>query len=206
MRSRETSTAALAVLVGVAALGFWSCGGSYDSPTTPALVQDTEGLATPAVVQSAADEGGVTASRRHVPRKITICHKGKTLKVSFMALIAHLRHGDRLGPCTPPAVTCPCFTSEGLADMADQCSSAPIASCGDPYSLNLFCAASGGTGTIGNLGYFEARLGSNTCGTSTQDPSTGEEVTTMLSVTPAQFEACRQAIVGSEYYPPSCPQ
>jgi hypothetical protein len=204
MRSRRTSTAALAVLLAVAALGFWSCGGSYESPTAPAIVQ--ESAAAPDTTQNAGenDEGNVTSSCRH--RKITICHKGQTIKVSFFALFAHLRHGDRIGPCAPPAATCPCFTAEGLADVAAQCSAPPIASCGDPYSINLFCAPGGGGGTVGNLGYFEARLGTNTCSTTTQDPLTGNEVTTTLPVTDAQFEACRQAIVGSAYYPASCPR
>ena len=90
--------------------------------------------------------------------------------------------------------------------MAAQCSASPIASCGDPYSINLFCAPGGGGGTVGNLGHFEARLGTGTCSTTTQDLLTGNEVTTTLPVTAAQFEACQQAIVGSAYYPASCPR
>ncbi len=35
---------------------------------------------------------------------------------------------------------------------------------------------------------------------------TGEPVTRTILVTPAQFEACRQAIVGSSAYPASCPR
>jgi len=207
MRSRETSTAALAVMVVVAALGVWSCGGSYESPTAPALVQETESPAAPVAAQTSGEdgEGSLTTSCR-TPRKITICHKGKTMKVSLLALIPHLRHGDRIGPCATPAASCPCYTSSGLADVAAQCSATPIASCGDPYSINLFCAPGGGGGTVGNLGYFEALLGTNTCSTVTQDPLTGNEVTSTLAVTAAQFEACKQAIVGSAYYPASCPR
>lgn len=192
MRSGRTSTAALAVLVVVAALGLWSCGGSYESPTAPVSIQ-SEGEEVGAVTASAAT--------------VTVCHKGKDLKVSSSALAGHLRHGDRLGSCTPPpAASCPCFTSDGLTETAGLCSVPPIATCGDPYSLNLFCAPGGGGGTVGNLGYFEAKLGTNTCSTTTQDPLTGGEITTTLPVTAAQFEACRQAIVGSAYYPASCPQ
>jgi hypothetical protein len=202
---RRTSATALAVVV-VAALGIWSCGGSGESPTAPVLVQEVESPAVPVAAQSTEEEGdGVTSSCRQ-RRKITICHKGKTIQVSFLALFPHLRHGDRLGPCAPPVATCPCFTASGLADIAAQCPVAPIASCGDPYSLNLFCAPGGGGGTVGNLGYFEARLGAGTCSTTTQDPVTGNEVTTTLPVTSAQFEACKQAIVGSAYYPASCPR
>ena len=35
---------------------------------------------------------------------------------------------------------------------------------------------------------------------------TGEPVTKTLAVTPAQFEACRKAIVGTSFYPASCPR
>jgi len=36
--------------------------------------------------------------------KVTLCHKGKTIRVAFPAVKAHLRHGDRLGPCSLPAL------------------------------------------------------------------------------------------------------
>lgn len=32
-------------------------------------------------------------------RKVTICHKGKTISVSRSAVPAHRRHGDTVGPC-----------------------------------------------------------------------------------------------------------
>jgi hypothetical protein len=204
MRSRETSTAALAVMVVVAALGVWSCGGSYESPTAPVAIQESP--PAPVAAQSTGEEGEASVTSSCRPRKITICHKGQTMQVSLPALFGHLRHHDRLGACAPAAASCPCFTSAGLADVAAQCSAQPIASCADPYSINLFCAAGGGGGTVGNLGLFEARLGTNTCSTTTQDLTTGNEVTTALSVTGAQFEACRQAIVGSAYYPATCPK
>jgi hypothetical protein len=31
--------------------------------------------------------------------KVTLCHKGKTIRVGAPAAKAHLRHGDHLGPC-----------------------------------------------------------------------------------------------------------
>jgi hypothetical protein len=203
MWSGRISTAALAGIVVVAALGAWSCGGSGASPTAPALVQDVGSAATPAAA-STAGQDDVSASCRH--RKVTICHKGQTLQVAFIAAIIHLRHGDRLGACQPPAASCPCFTASGLADVAAQCSATPIASCGTAYSINLFCAPGGGGGVVGNLGYFEAKVGTNTCSTTTQDPTTGDEVITTLPVTSKQFDACKQAIIGSAYYPASCPR
>jgi hypothetical protein len=195
MRSRETSTAALAVMVVVAALGVWSCGGSYEGPTAPVAIQESSAAAV--VAPGTVEEDGVTSSC--VRGKVTICHKGTTMQVPKYALFGHLRHHDRLGACAPAAASCPCFSSAGLADVAAQCSVAPIASCGvtDPYSINLFCAAGDATG---NLGLFEAHLATNTCSTTTGD------VTSTQSVTAAQFEACRQAIVKSAYYPASCPK
>ncbi len=199
MWSRRTSTAALAVIVVLAALGAWSCGGSYEGPTAPALVQEATSPAAPAPAQA----GDVTSSC-HPRRQITICHKGQTMQVAMAALFAHLRHHDRLGACAVPAATCPCFTSQGLADIAAQCSVSPIASCGSAYSINLFCAAGAG-GSVGNLGYFEAIVGAGTCSTTTQDAN-GTEVTTTLPVTAAQFNACKAAITGNPFYPASCPR
>jgi hypothetical protein len=204
MRSRWISTSALAVFALVAAGGLWSCGGSYESPTAPVTVQPSP--AAPVAAQSTGDEGEGSVTSSHLRRKITICHKGQTLQVSLLALLGHLRHRDRLGACGPSTATCPCFTSTGLADVAAQCDVAPLTSCPQQYSINLFCAPGGASGTVGNLGLFEARLGTNTCSTTTQEAMTGETVTTELPVTAAQFEACRKAIVGSAYYPASCPR
>ena len=188
MWSRRTSTTALAVVV-VAALGIWSCGGSHEGPTAVAEIQSGGG-----------EDGAMISSS---VAQITICHKGKDLRVAPSALGGHLVHGDRLGSC---AEVCPCFTSAGLGEVAAQCSAPPIASCGTPYSINLFCAPGGGGGTVGNLGYFEAKLGAGTCSMTTQDLMTGNEVTITLPVSAEQFGACRQAIVGSTYYPATCPR
>jgi hypothetical protein len=190
----------------VAALGVWSCGGSHENPTAPVLVQETENPATPVAAQDAGDEGegSVTSSCRH--RKVTICYKGRTMKVSFLELFFYLRHRARLGPCAPPAATCPCFSAEGLAEVAQNCPVAPNASCPSTYSISLYCAPSGGGGTVSPLGYFEALLDSGTCSTVTLDPSGNEVVSPPQAVTPEQFQACRQAIVGNPYYPGSCPR
>ncbi len=188
----------VAALLMAATAGSWSCGGSTNGPTAPVALPDSSSPAA----SVAADEGGVAES---AVRKITICHKGETQKVGLVALLAHLRHKDRLGACTT-GVACPCFTSEGLDDVAAQCSASLSVSCPQQYSMNLFCAPGGGGGTVGNLGLFEARLGSGTCSTTTQDVMTGEPVTTTITVTSKQFEACRKAIVGTSFYPASCPR
>jgi hypothetical protein len=158
----------------------------------------------PGTVAEQSSRGTATPSHPHPP--LTICHKGQTLQVAMSALAGHLRHHDRVGACEPTTASCPCFTSAGLADVALQCDVAPIASCPEQYSINLFCAPGGSGGTVGNLGLFEARLGTGTCSTTTQDLMTGDSITTTLAVTTAQYDACKQAIVGSRYYPASCPR
>jgi uncharacterized membrane protein len=39
------------------------------------------------------------AGKAYGKNRVTICHKGKTIKVAQPAVKAHLRHGDKLGPC-----------------------------------------------------------------------------------------------------------
>ncbi len=40
-----------------------------------------------------------TAQYQFGKNRVTICHKGKAIKVAQPAVRAHLRHGDTLGPC-----------------------------------------------------------------------------------------------------------
>jgi hypothetical protein len=192
MTSRQASTQALAVLAVVAAGCLWSCGGSHESPAAPAAVQS---------IQDAGDESGsVTSSAM---RKVTICHRGQTMKVALVALFGHLRHRDRLGACAA-AAACPCFDSAGIAELAANYPSiAGSCSKTDPYLLTLQFV-SGETGT--SVGTFEARVGVGSCTAITLDPESWEAITTTLPVTQAQFTACKQAIVGSSYYPAGCPR
>jgi len=37
--------------------------------------------------------------KQYGKHRVTICHKGHTIKVAQPAVKAHLRHGDKLGPC-----------------------------------------------------------------------------------------------------------
>ncbi len=55
--------------------------------------------------------GGSIAAAQYQYGKVTICHHthsrkhpGVTITVSVRALPAHLRHGDTIGPCAPPAI------------------------------------------------------------------------------------------------------
>jgi hypothetical protein len=45
-------------------------------------------------------QNAISAGQSQYGKKVTICHKGKTIKVSKHAVRAHLRHGDTLGPCS----------------------------------------------------------------------------------------------------------
>jgi hypothetical protein len=45
-------------------------------------------------------QNSTSAAQSQYGKKVTICHKGKTIKVNKHAVRAHLRHGDKLGPCS----------------------------------------------------------------------------------------------------------
>lgn len=45
-------------------------------------------------------QNGSSSGQSQYGKKVTICHKGKTIKVSKHAVRKHLRHGDTLGPCS----------------------------------------------------------------------------------------------------------
>ena len=45
-------------------------------------------------------QNAISAAQSQYGKKVTICHKGKTIKVSKHAVRAHLRHHDTLGPCS----------------------------------------------------------------------------------------------------------
>lgn len=44
-------------------------------------------------------QSAVNAAQGQYGKKVTICHKGKTITVSKKALPAHLRHHDTIGTC-----------------------------------------------------------------------------------------------------------
>jgi hypothetical protein len=50
------------------------------------------GLASPG-------KSGAAAAEYQYGKKVTICHKGRTITVSVNALKAHKAHGDTIGPC-----------------------------------------------------------------------------------------------------------
>ena len=52
-----------------------------------------KGAATPSVTQYGP------SGHQYGKKKVTLCHKGKTITVGAPAARAHLRHGDKLGRC-----------------------------------------------------------------------------------------------------------
>jgi hypothetical protein len=60
-----------------------------------------------ASVGAAVSPSGTPAAGEQYPKKVTICHRTgskknpfRTIRVSRNAVKAHLRHGDRVGPCS----------------------------------------------------------------------------------------------------------
>jgi hypothetical protein len=58
-------------------------------------------------VGAAVSPSGAPAATGQYPKKVTICHKTRskknpfvTIRVSRNAVKAHLRHGDKIGPCS----------------------------------------------------------------------------------------------------------
>ena len=72
------------------------------------VVKLCTGVALVALVASAV---AVTAGAKPKPppgkakgkAKVVLCHKGTTIRVGAPAVKAHLRHGDKPGPCGAPA-------------------------------------------------------------------------------------------------------
>ncbi|MDP9491409.1 MAG: hypothetical protein M3P42_04300 [Actinomycetota bacterium] len=56
-------------------------------PPVPTVVRTPKPTATPKAKQK--------------PKKVTLCHKGRTIKVPKSAVKKHRRHGDKLGKCKP---------------------------------------------------------------------------------------------------------
>ena len=58
-------------------------------------------LATGKSVKPKPGKGATAAASQYQygKTKVTICHKGKTITVGQPAVRAHMRHGDRPGPC-----------------------------------------------------------------------------------------------------------
>jgi hypothetical protein len=192
MRWRVGGTWVLMIGVALSAASMLSCSGpAGESITGPSVV-----TAAPADVPGSVTEASAA--------NVVVCHKGKDLSVAGPAVAAHLGHGDQLGSCT---ASCPCFSREGIEQLAATCSVGLGAQCDVQYSLQLYCSPGPFSS---NLGYFEAQVGQDSCVSITQDDVTGDLVRTERAVNNAQYLACVDAIVLSSPYqltdPTSCPR
>jgi hypothetical protein len=86
LRFALVTVLAAALILSVAALA---------SPGKAKPGKPAKGDATP----SAAKHQYSPSGHQYGKKKVTICHKGKTITVGAPAARAHLRHGDRLGRC-----------------------------------------------------------------------------------------------------------
>ena len=50
-----------------------------------------------------AGQSAISADQYQYGKKVTICHKGKTISVAKAAEPAHMRHGDAAGTCAAAA-------------------------------------------------------------------------------------------------------
>jgi hypothetical protein len=57
------------------------------------------GPAPAAPTASAAQYQYGPGGKQYGKHRVAICHKGHTIRVAQPAVKAHLRHGDKLGPC-----------------------------------------------------------------------------------------------------------
>jgi hypothetical protein len=54
---------------------------------------------TAAPTAGAAEYEYGAGGKQYGKHRVAICHKGHTIRVAQPAVRAHLRHGDKLGPC-----------------------------------------------------------------------------------------------------------
>jgi hypothetical protein len=92
--SRLSFAAALTVLMLGTLASFGGIGYAASGTKQAAIaVKNVIAPSRPQVVHDSA------AQDQYGPQKVTICHKGHTIRISKSALPAHLRHGDTVGPC-----------------------------------------------------------------------------------------------------------
>ena len=101
------------------------------------LQQDRQSMAGPS-------PNSVSAEKKRKPKKKTVCHEGRTIKVPKKAVKKHLAHGDTLGAC--PASLCPDEPFLRCAEPSIDAFLAAVerceAQCADPDSSGCeFCLA-----------------------------------------------------------------
>jgi hypothetical protein len=63
--------------------------------TTPLVTTTT----TPLVTTTTTSAATTTTTTTPAPRKVAMCHEGRTIMVDARSVQAHLAHGDTMGPC-----------------------------------------------------------------------------------------------------------
>ena len=68
--------------------------------TTPLVTTTTTSAATtPLVTTTTTSAATTTTTTTPAPKKVAMCHDGRTIMVDARSVPAHLSHGDTLGPC-----------------------------------------------------------------------------------------------------------
>ena len=68
--------------------------------TTPLVTTTTTSAATtPLVTTTTTSAATTTTTTTPAPRKVAMCHEGRTIMVDARSVQAHLAHGDTMGPC-----------------------------------------------------------------------------------------------------------
>jgi hypothetical protein len=68
--------------------------------TTPLVTTTTTSAATtPLVTTTTTSAATTTTTTTPAPRKVAMCHEGRTIMVDARAVPSHLAHGDTMGPC-----------------------------------------------------------------------------------------------------------
>ena len=69
------------------------------STTFPPTTTSTSTTFPPTTTSTSTTFPPTTTSTTRAPRKVQVCHKGKSIMVDADAVADHLAHGDTLGPC-----------------------------------------------------------------------------------------------------------
>jgi hypothetical protein len=103
------TTIATTVTTGTGPPTTTSTTGTTTTSTTGTSTTSTTGTGPPTTTSTTSTAAPTTTSTSTTgtttttepPRKVAMCHNGKTIMVDQHAVDAHLRHGDTMGPCPP---------------------------------------------------------------------------------------------------------
>ena len=67
--------------------------------TTSAPPSTTTTTSAPPSTTTTTSTPPTTTTTTPIPKKVAMCHQGRTIMVDRLAVETHLAHGDTLGPC-----------------------------------------------------------------------------------------------------------